>query len=70
MNTNNILLFCNIGKRIMTKIDDKEKIDTEDTTEYPSCYANYCKTHDACQKCKFKESCKLIKQPKEPGWCQ
>ena len=54
----------------MTKIDDKGKIDTENTIEYPSCYANYCKNHNACQDCKFKESCKLIKQPKEPGWCQ
>ncbi|MFX1382692.1 MAG: hypothetical protein ACFFBP_09610 [Promethearchaeota archaeon] len=54
----------------MTKINDKERKDVEERTDFPSCYANYCKTHDACQRCEFKESCKLIKKPKEPGWCQ
>lgn len=54
----------------MTKIGDKGTNKVEEMSDFPSCYANYCKNHDACHHCEFKDSCKAIKKPKEPGWCQ
>ena len=54
----------------MTKITNVGGKKTENMTDYPSCFANYCKNHEACQECDFKESCKLVESPKEPDWCR
>ncbi|MBN1802411.1 MAG: hypothetical protein JW891_12945 [Candidatus Lokiarchaeota archaeon] len=57
----------------MKKIDqmDKMKIGEDiPRKEYPTCFGNYCENHKACSKCPFKEECKEIRNPKEPGWCQ
>ncbi|MFX1238470.1 MAG: hypothetical protein ACFFAS_04300 [Promethearchaeota archaeon] len=54
----------------MTKIDKPTMEDKGIKEDYPSCYTNYCKNDEACFNCPYKEECRTIKKPKDPGWCQ